>query len=131
MEDQALRWNRFDVPGVVCTDDTVAGLPVRVVRPSGALPGRAMVYLHGGGWTAGSYRTHDHMVRRLAVESAMVVVSVDYRLAPEHPAPAAVHDTLAVLDALASPRILDDPDPGLLVAAYEEVRRDRGTEVFL
>ena len=36
-----------------------------------------------------------------------------------------------VLDALASPRILDDPDPGLLVAAYEEVRRDRGTEVFL
>ena len=36
-----------------------------------------------------------------------------------------------VLDALASPRILDDPDPGLLVAAYQEVRRDRGTEVFL
>ena len=36
-----------------------------------------------------------------------------------------------VLDALAKPRILDDPDPGLLVAAYEEVRKDRGTEVFL
>jgi 3-dehydroquinate synthase len=36
-----------------------------------------------------------------------------------------------VLDALASPRILEDPDPGLLVAAYEEVRRDRGPEVYL
>ena len=102
MEDQAVRWNRFEVAGVVHSDGIVAGLPVRVYQPAGALPGRAMVYLHGGGWTAGSFQTHDHMVRRLAGDSGMVVVSVNYRLAPEHPAPAAVHDTLAVLDALAT-----------------------------
>ena len=102
MEDQAVHWNRFDVPGVAHTDSVIAGLSVRVYQPAEALPGRAMVYLHGGGWTAGSFQTHDHMVRRLAAESTMVVVSVNYRLAPEHPAPAAVHDTLAVLDGLAA-----------------------------
>jgi acetyl esterase len=111
MEDQAVRWNRFEVPGVLHNDSTIAGLPVRIYRPADALPGRAMVYLHGGGWTAGSYLTHDHMVRRLAAESGLVVVSVNYRLAPEHPAPAAVHDTLAVLDALAA------GTPGLHCAA--------------
>ena len=102
MEDQSERWNRFEVDGVVHTDGEIAGLPVRVYRPTEGLTGHAMVYLHGGGWTAGSFQTHDHMVRRLAAESGMVVVSVNYRLAPEHPAPAAVHDTLAVLDALAA-----------------------------
>jgi len=61
-----------------------------------------MVYLHGGGWTAGSFQTHDNMVRRLVAASGLTVVSVDYRLAPEHPAPAPVQDTLDVLDALAS-----------------------------
>ena len=100
MEDQAVRWNAFPVAGVDHTDGSIAGLAVRVYRPADALPEHAMVYLHGGGWTAGSITTHDNMVRRLAAASGMVVVSVDYRLAPEHPAPAAVEDALAVLDAL-------------------------------
>jgi len=101
MEDQAVRWNAFPVEGVTHSDGTIAGLAVRVYRPADALPDHAMVYLHGGGWTAGSITTHDNMVRRLAAASGMAVVSVNYRLAPEHPAPAAVDDTLAVLDALA------------------------------
>jgi acetyl esterase len=101
MEDQAVRWNAFPVEGVTHSDSTIAGLAVRVYRPADALPDHAMVYLHGGGWTAGSITTHDNMVRRLAAASGMVVVSVNYRLAPEHPAPAGVDDTLAVLDALA------------------------------
>ena len=101
MEDQAVRWNAWPVPGVTHADTTIAGRAVRVYRPDDALPQHAMVYLHGGGWTAGSITTHDNMVRRLAASSGMVVLSVDYRLAPEHPAPAAVDDTLAVLDALA------------------------------
>ncbi len=101
MEDQAVRWNAFPVEGVTHSDGLIAGLRVRVYRPADALPHHAMLYLHGGGWTAGSITTHDNMVRRLAVASGMVVVSVDYRLAPEHPAPAAVEDALAVLDALA------------------------------
>lgn len=101
MEDQAQRWNAYPVAGVSHTDTTIAGCRVRIYQPAEALPGHAMVYLHGGGWTAGSITTHDHMVRRLAAASGMAVLSVDYRLAPEHPAPAAVEDTLAVLDALA------------------------------
>lgn len=101
MEDQAVRWNAFPVEGVTHSDSTIASLQVRVYRPADALAEHAMVYLHGGGWTAGSITTHDNMVRRLAAASGMVVVSVNYRLAPEHPAPAAVDDTLAVLDALA------------------------------
>ncbi len=49
MEDQAVHWNRFDVPGVAHTGSVIAGLSVRVYQPAEALPGRAMVYLHGGG----------------------------------------------------------------------------------
>lgn len=102
MEEQSARWNQFDVPGVSHSDAVIAGRPVRIYRPKQPLAGRAMVYLHGGGWTAGSCQTHDNIVRRLVADSGLVAVSVDYRLAPEHPAPAAVHDTLGVLDALAS-----------------------------
>ena len=58
----------------------------------------ALVYLHGGGFVIGSLDTHDAMCRSLAEGAGVVVVSVDYRLAPEHPAPAAVRD---VDDALA------------------------------
>ena len=56
------------------------------------------MYLHGGGFVIGSLDTHDAMCRSLAEGAGVVVVSVDYRLAPEHPAPAAVRD---VDDALA------------------------------
>lgn len=102
MEDQSVRWNAYPVDGVTHTDTLVAGRKVRVYQPADSVPAHAMVYLHGGGWTAGSITTHDNMVRRLAAASGMAVLSVDYRLAPEHPAPAAVQDTLAVLDALAA-----------------------------
>lgn len=101
MEDQAVRWNQFMVQGVTHRDAEIAGCPVRIYQPEQALGGHAMVYLHGGGWTAGSFNSHDNMVRRLAIESGLLVISVNYRLAPEHSAPAAVQDTLAVLDALA------------------------------
>jgi acetyl esterase len=102
MEDQAVRWNQYVVAGVSHHDGVIAGRPVRVYQPAQALASRAMVYLHGGGWTAGSCETHDNMVRRLVAASGMVVVSVDYRLAPEHPAPAPVHHTLGVLQGLAA-----------------------------
>ena len=76
-------------------DDAVGGVPIRVYRPAdGVLP--ALVYLHGGGWSIGDLNSADPMCRRLADEAGCVVVSVDYRLAPEHPFPAAVEDALTV-----------------------------------
>ncbi|WP_247002404.1 alpha/beta hydrolase [Halosolutus gelatinilyticus] len=71
--------------------------PARDVRvrifdpdPGKALP--AVVYFHGGGWVAGDLETHDGLARSLATEGACVVVSVDYRRAPEHPFPAAIEN---------------------------------------
>ncbi|HKI36638.1 MAG TPA: alpha/beta hydrolase [Gemmataceae bacterium] len=72
-------------------------IPARVYLPPGpelARDGRlpALVYYHGGGWTLGSIATYDSLCRGLARGSGALVVSIDYRLAPEHPFPAAVDD---------------------------------------
>lgn len=71
-------------------------LPVRIYRPFGlgATP-PAIVFYHGGGWAVGDLDTHDGSCRALAASSGCVVISVDYRLAPEHPFPAAPDDCLA------------------------------------
>ncbi|MBZ5734951.1 alpha/beta hydrolase [Nocardioides sp. TRM66260-LWL] len=90
---------------VVAVDDvvdtTVAGVPVRVYRPAASGPVPTLVYLHGGGFVIGDLDTHDQTCRRLCSGAELVVVSVDYRLAPEHPWPAAVDDALAVARAVA------------------------------
>ena len=71
-------------------------LAARVYRPrTTGHSAPAMVYFHGGGWVIGSIETHDSPCRLLAHEGRCVVISVDYRLAPEHPAPAAVNDATA------------------------------------
>ncbi len=75
-------------------------LPVRVYRRFGVGVGRgprpaAITYFHGGGWVVGSLDSHDASCRLLAAVTGCVVVAVDYRLAPEHPFPAAVEDSLA------------------------------------
>jgi acetyl esterase len=70
------------------------GLTGRIYRP--AEPGGAtVVWLHGGGWTVGSVADYDGLARRLAARLPAVVVSVEYRRAPEHPFPAAVDDAVA------------------------------------
>lgn len=73
-------------------------IPVRVYRPAqpaaeGFLP--ALLYFHGGGYVIGDLDTHDALCRELAAEGCCAVVSVDYRLAPEHKFPAAVDDAIA------------------------------------
>jgi acetyl esterase len=71
-------------------------VPVRVYRPSLAACLAATTYFHGGGWVAGNLDTHDAVCRDIAAASGAVVVSVEYRLAPEHPYPAPLEDCLSV-----------------------------------
>jgi acetyl esterase len=82
-------------------DKTLAsGVKVRVYRPKeGALPG--VMFFHGGGWMVGSVETHDTLCRRLAKESGCAIISVDYRLAPEHKYPAALDDCHAAAKEVA------------------------------
>ena len=70
-------------------------VPVRIYSPGGTSPLPALVYFHGGGWTICSVETHDATCRELANGAGCVVVSVDYRLAPEHKYPAAAEDCYA------------------------------------
>jgi acetyl esterase len=70
-------------------------IPVRIYAPDGPRPMPALVYFHGGGWLVGSLNTHDVVCRALANRAGCIVVSVDYRLAPEHSFPAAIDDAEA------------------------------------
>ena len=60
-------------------------------------PGRGLIFVHGGGWVAGTLDGYDHLCLRLSREAQATVVSVDYRLAPEHPFPAALEDCCAAV----------------------------------
>ncbi|MBK9134724.1 MAG: alpha/beta hydrolase [Betaproteobacteria bacterium] len=73
-------------------------LPLRFYRPAATSAGHTpplLVYFHGGGWTIGDLDTHDVLCRQLALAGGCAVLSVDYRLAPEHRFPAAVDDCIA------------------------------------
>lgn len=107
------------------------GVPVRLYEPSRPSD-RTVIYLHGGGWVIGDLDTHDPLARRLTNATGARVVSVDYRLAPEHPFPAGLDDAASVLDWL----LAEDPgrrvgvagdSAGASLAAGLAIRaRDRG-----
>lgn len=79
------------------------GVPARLYRPTGSRRGRGgrddamLVWFHGGGWVLGSIESHDCLCRRLANGGGFSVLSVGYRLAPEHPFPAAIDDADAAV----------------------------------
>ncbi len=77
-------------------------IPVRVYTPTGKGPFPVLVYYHGGGWVVCDLETHDPICRSMAHEAACIVVSVDYRLAPEAKFPAAVEDSYAALEWVAA-----------------------------
>jgi acetyl esterase len=80
-------------------------IPVRIYTPKllrqadGMAP--ALLFFHGGGWVIGDLDSHDVVCRTLAVQGEMIVISVDYRLAPEHKFPAAIDDALAATQWIA------------------------------
>lgn len=90
------------LPEIEAHDRTIDGpdgpLAVRIYRPPTDAPTLpAVLFIHGGGWTVGDLDTYDGQARMHAAGAEAVVISVDYRLAPEHPFPAAVEDVWAAL----------------------------------
>lgn len=125
--------------GVSAEDGELAGpgLPIRTYRPDDAQPG-TVVFFHGGGWVVGDLDTHDRFCTRIARDTGATVVSVDYRLAPEHPFPAAYEDCWAALQAVAADpdsfgggklAIAGDSAGGNLAAAVAQQARDEGIDL--
>ncbi len=111
----------------------IGDLPAEWLRPIGVKDDRAVLYLHGGGYTMGSCNTHRALGARLALASWAPVLVIDYRLAPEHPFPAALDDALAAYRWLIDPArparpiaLAGDSAGGGLVIATAITLRDRG-----
>jgi acetyl esterase len=112
-------------------------VPIRILRPAGDGPKPTVVYFHGGGWTIGDLDTHLGHARRICVQVDAVVVSVAYRLAPEHRFPAAFEDAVTATE-WAAQRLSElggDPERlvvagdsagGQLAASVAIARRDAG-----
>lgn len=98
--------------GLYVVDFELAGVPVRSYQPSVTSPAGGcpcIVYLHGGGWVVGDLDSHDFICSELASTLGVLVVAVDYSLAPEHPYPAGFNDCLSVWRALRSGPFRLDP----------------------
>jgi acetyl esterase len=112
-------------------------IPIRLYAPAASGPLPVLVYFHGGGWVLGNLDSHDVICRSLANQSECMVISVDYRLAPEHRFPAPLEDCFAATAWAAAnvDRIGGDPmclavggdsAGGNLAAAVALMARDRG-----
>ncbi len=107
--------------------------PAEWLRPPGAVAGRVVLYLHGGGYVIGSPRSHRHLAAAIASAAAASALLLDYRLAPEHPFPAAVDDATAayrwLLDQAIAPEHVviagDSAGGGLTMATLLALRDAR------
>lgn len=107
-------------------------LPVRIYTPAGASgPLPVVVFFHGGGWVIGSIDSHDATVRQMVNRTGMVWVSVDYRLAPEHPFPAGLRDCYAALVWAASEAGSFGGDPARLAVAGDSAGGNLAAAVAL
>jgi acetyl esterase len=124
------------IPVAQVSDVDADGVPCRLYVPAPGAP--VLLYLHGGGWAMGSVETVDRLCRRIADRSGCAVLSVDYRLAPEHPYPAALDDADTALAWLRregtdvdATRVAvgGDSAGGQLAAVLARRQRDAGTPV--
>ncbi len=111
------------VPGITSVDRTIPGpagaMPARIYTPSGPGPFAVVVYYHGGGWVIADKNVYDGGARSIAKESNAVVVSVDYRLAPEHKFPAQHDDALAAYAWVVKNASSINGDPNKIAIAGE------------
>jgi len=99
--------------GVTSHKSTVHGIPVEWIIPPGRAGDSLIFYLHGGSWVMGWYNNHRVLAAHIGLASGSRVLAVDYRLAPEHPFPASLHDGLAVYHRL----LTDGFEPNQVVIA--------------
>lgn len=103
--------------GVRSTDFVGAGCRLRAYFPAAAKAGPVILYMHGGGWVIGDLNSHHPICTLIAASTGLRLVAVDYRLAPEHPYPAAHDDCLAAARfVMGSPPELQAPVTGIAVA---------------
>jgi monoterpene epsilon-lactone hydrolase len=98
---------------VSCEPVNAGGVPAEWIAAPGAVQDRVILYLHGGGYVIGSINTHRAMIARIARASNARALAIDYRLAPEHPFPAAVDDATAAYKWL----LAEGYKPGKIVIA--------------
>lgn len=119
------------VPIASVEDDDIEHVPVRIYKPDaeGALP--VLVYFHGGGWVTGNLDLVDSPLRTLAKETPAVVVSVDYRLAPEHPFPEPLDDCFTVTQWVAANALSLGADPERLTVGGDSAGGNLAAAVAL
>ncbi len=120
-EDIARPWTEPKLPVAKIEDMSLPGpagtLRARLYHPQPGQKRPIIVFAHGGGWTFGSVDTHDGGMRHLAQHSGCAVLGMDYRLSPEHPYPAALHDVLASIAFAESGVLGADVDKGTIALA--------------
>ena len=112
------------------SDETVDGVPIRIYRNEG-VPTGLVVYIHGGAFTVGSIGIMDNVARELAHATGAVVVSVEYRLAPENPYPAGLDDSERVTRWALDNAGRFDVSPASVVLAGESAGGNLATAVAL
>jgi acetyl esterase len=126
---------KLEVPLASIVDRTVPGpageIPVRVYTPTGSGPFPLISYFHGGGYVTGNLDTQDMIARALAFGAGAVVVSVDYRLAPENPFPAGPDDCWAATQWVAAHAAELNGDAGRLAVAGDSAGANLAAGVAL
>lgn len=120
-----------DAPPEDAEDSDLSGVRVRHYRATDAPTGPALLWFHGGGFVIGSLDTHDSVCRMLANRADCIVISADYRLAPEYKFPAAVEDCEAALKWVALHAVEFDADPQAIAVGGDSAGANLATVVAI